>query len=101
MISWIARKDIKSVALNHSAIRNYSRHAQAGLKRTVWSKGCHAWYNNGQAVTAMYRGKAIEDIRDEDFDIRYENNSDPFSYLGIGELEWERAEDADLAFYLK
>ncbi|KAJ5187667.1 hypothetical protein N7449_010661 [Penicillium cf. viridicatum] len=111
MISWtadytlkwlkkIAREDIKSVVVNDSAVRNYNRRAQAGLKRTVWSKGCHAWYNNGQAVTAMYPA-AIEDIRGEDFDIRYNNSSDPFSYLGNGELEWEREDGADLAFYLK
>ncbi|KUM62460.1 hypothetical protein ACN42_g4650 [Penicillium freii] len=103
MLKWlkIAWEDIKSVAVNDSAVRNYNRRAQAGLKRTVWSKGCHAWYNNGQAVTAMYPGKAIEDIRGEDFDIRYNNSSDPFSYLGNGELEWEREDGADLAFYLK
>lgn len=45
--------------------------------------------------------EAIEDIRGEDFDIRYNNISDPFSYLGNGELEWEREDGADLAFYLK
>lgn len=44
--------------------------------------------------------EAIEDILGEDFDIRY-NSSDPFSYLGNGELEWEREDGADLAFYLK
>jgi hypothetical protein len=44
---------------------------------------------------------AIEDIRGEDFDIRHNNTSDPFSYLGNGELEWERQDDADLSFYLK
>ncbi|KAJ5696786.1 hypothetical protein N7536_007198 [Penicillium majusculum] len=115
MISWtadymlkrlkkIAREDIKSVAVNDSAVRNYNRRAQAGLKRTLWSKGCHAWYNNGQAVTTMYPSsvlhykEAIEDILGEDFDIRY-NSSDPFSYLGNGELEWEREDGADLAFY--
>ncbi|KAF4768774.1 hypothetical protein HAV15_002064 [Penicillium sp. str.  len=107
-VEWkkIAREDIKSVVVNDSAVRNYNRRAQAGLKRTLWSKGCHAWYNNGQAVTTMYPSsvlhykEAIEDIRGEDFDIRY-NSSDPFSYLGNGELEWEREDGADLAFYLK
>ncbi|KAJ5170247.1 uncharacterized protein N7500_003030 [Penicillium coprophilum] len=104
MLKWMkkmAREDIKSIAVTDSAVRNYNRRAQAGLRRTVWSKGCHAWYNNGKAVTAMYPGKAIEDIRGEDFDIRHNNSSDPFSYLGNGELEWEREDGADLAFYLK
>ena len=45
--------------------------------------------------------EAIKNVRGEDFDIRHINNSDPFSYLGNGELEWERDEGADLAFYLE
>ncbi|KAJ5497938.1 hypothetical protein N7453_006989 [Penicillium expansum] len=54
-----------------------------------------------------YKGKfdnwheAIENIRGEEFDIRYNNSSDPASYLGNGELAWERGDGADLAFYLK
>lgn len=44
--------------------------------------------------------EAIEGIRGEDFDIRY-NTPDRFLFLGNGELEWERAEGADLAFYLR
>ncbi|OQD90612.1 hypothetical protein PENANT_c001G08521 [Penicillium antarcticum] len=102
MLKWIrkiAREDIKSVAVHDSAVRAYNRRAQANLKNTVWSKGCNAWYNNEHAVTAMYPGSAIEEIRGEDFDIRH-TTSDPFSYLGNGELEWERAEAADLSFYL-
>lgn len=45
--------------------------------------------------------EAIENIRGEDFDIRHNDNFDPFSFLGNGELEWERDEGADLAFYLQ
>jgi hypothetical protein len=39
-------------------------------------------------------------IRGEHFDIRY-NTTNPFGFLGNGELAFERGERADLAFYLK
>ncbi|KAJ5984731.1 hypothetical protein N7481_006830 [Penicillium waksmanii] len=108
MLKWaqkIAREDIKSAAVYDSVVHSYNRRAQGTLKNTVWSGGCSAWYNNGDTVTAMYPGsvlhfkEAIANIRGEDFEIRY-NTADPFAFLGNGEMEWERAEGADLAFYL-
>ncbi|RAH48748.1 flavin-containing monooxygenase [Aspergillus brunneoviolaceus CBS 621.78] len=100
-IQKIAREDLHSIVVKDSILRQYNSRAQAALRNTVWATGCQAWYNNGTTkVTAMYPGKAISYIRGEDFDIKY-RTSDPFAYLGNGELEWERAEDADLAFYLK
>lgn len=43
---------------------------------------------------------AIENLRGEDFDIQH-SSSDPFNYLGNGELEWEREQGADLGYYLE
>ncbi|OJJ65114.1 hypothetical protein ASPSYDRAFT_194084 [Aspergillus sydowii CBS 593.65] len=112
MLDWIekiAKEDIKSIAVKDDIVRAFNRYAAEGLKRCVWSKGCTAWYNkkNGEStiVTAMYPGSVlhykeyIKTIRPEHFDIRY-NTSNPFRYLGNGELEFERAEDGDLAYYL-
>lgn len=45
--------------MKDSVVRDYNRRAQAGLKRTVWSSGCKAWYNNGRVVTAMYPGSVL------------------------------------------
>lgn len=45
--------------------------------------------------------EAIENVRGEDFDIRHNNDFDPFSYLGNGQLERETQEGSDLAFYIK
>jgi cation diffusion facilitator CzcD-associated flavoprotein CzcO len=78
MLKWIkkmAREDIKwvffwffmarwlmldrSIAVNDSVVRNWNRRAQGTLKRTVWSRGCNAWYNNGEVVTAMYPGSVL------------------------------------------
>ncbi len=114
----------RSIAVKDDIVRAFNRYAAEGLKRCVWSKGCTAWYNkkNGEStiVTAMYPGSVlhykgelwskvvllctnkseyIKTIRPEHFDIRY-NTSNPFRYLGNGELEFERAEDGDLAYYL-
>ncbi|OJJ42184.1 hypothetical protein ASPZODRAFT_2122686 [Penicilliopsis zonata CBS 506.65] len=108
-LKWVekmAKEDIKSVCVKDTAVQQYNRHAQATLNNTVWSTGCAAWYNNGKAVTAMYPGsvlhfkESISNIRGEDFDIKYAT-SDPFGYLGNGELQWERDEGVDLGFYLK
>jgi hypothetical protein len=119
----------RSVAVKDSVVRDYNTFAQENLKRAVWSKGCHAWYNKKNkggdvTVTAMYPGSVLHykgelllpftkinpnpdhdaaflsTIRGEHFDIRY-NTTNPFRYLGNGELAWEREEGADLAFYLK
>ncbi|KAL4908508.1 hypothetical protein BDW74DRAFT_175192 [Aspergillus multicolor] len=113
MLDWvekIAREDIKSVVVKDDAVAAYNRYAGESLKRCVWSKGCHAWYSrkNGageeNTVTALYPGSAlqykeyIKTIRGEHFDIRY-NTSNPFRFLGNGELEMER-NGGDLAYYL-
>lgn len=45
--------------MTDSVVRNYNRRAQSALKNTVWSGGCNAWYNNGNAVTAMHPGSVL------------------------------------------
>ncbi|KAL3444179.1 hypothetical protein BJX65DRAFT_174915 [Aspergillus insuetus] len=115
MLDWvekIAREDIKSVVVKDLIVRDFNRYAAESLKRNVWSKGCTAWYSkkNGpgeyNTVTAMYPGSAlqykkyIKTIRGEHFDIQY-NTANPFRYLGNGELELERAEWGDMAYYLE
>ncbi|KAJ0415766.1 hypothetical protein BJY00DRAFT_304604 [Aspergillus carlsbadensis] len=115
MLDWvekIAAEDIKSVVVKDSVVRDFNRYAAESLKRNVWSKGCTAWYSkkNGpgesNTVTAMYPGSAlqykeyIKTIRGEHFDIQY-NTSNPFRYLANGELELERAEWGDMAYYIE
>ncbi|KAL4757900.1 flavin-containing monooxygenase [Aspergillus foveolatus] len=114
MLDWIekiAMEDIKSVAVKDSIVHAFNRYAAENLKRCVWSKGCTAWYNKqngsgeGNTVTALYPGSAlhykeyIKTIRGEHFDIRY-NTSNPFRFLGNGELEMER-NGGDTAYYLQ
>ncbi|KAL3433933.1 hypothetical protein BDV09DRAFT_170944 [Aspergillus tetrazonus] len=114
MLDWIekiATEDIKSVVVKDSIVHAFNRYAAENLKRCVWSKGCTAWYNKqnssgeGNTVTALYPGSAlhykeyIKTIRGEHFDIRY-NTSNPFRFLGNGELEMER-NGGDTAYYLQ
>ncbi|KAL4945497.1 hypothetical protein BDV06DRAFT_219188 [Aspergillus oleicola] len=114
MLDWIekiAKEDIKSVVVKDSIVDTFNRFATENLKRNVWSKGCTAWYSkkNGpgesNTVTAMYPGSALhfkeylKTIRGEHFDIRY-NTTNPFRYLGNGELRMER-EGGDMAYYLQ
>ncbi|KAE8334229.1 hypothetical protein BDV24DRAFT_173606 [Aspergillus arachidicola] len=114
MLDWIekiATEDIKSVVVKDSVVRDYNKFAQETLKRCVWSKGCHTWYSKRKEgpdniVTAMYPGSILhfkvcmEKLRPEDFEIQY-NTSNPFRFMGNGELAFERKPGADLAFYLK
>ncbi|KAB8201337.1 putative flavin-binding monooxygenase [Aspergillus parasiticus] len=114
MLDWIEKistEDIKSVVVKDSVVRAYNKFAQETLKRCVWSKGCHAWYskrNEGadNTVTAMYPGSVLhfkacmEKLRPEHFEIQY-NTSNPFRFMGNGQLAFERKPGADLAFYLK
>ncbi|KAL4746798.1 hypothetical protein BDW72DRAFT_210132 [Aspergillus terricola var. indicus] len=114
MLDWIekiATEDIKSVVVKDSIVHAFNRYAAENLKRCVWSKGCTAWYNKqngpgeGTTVTALYPGSAlhykeyIKTIRGEHFDIRY-STSNPFRFLGNGELEMER-NGGDTAYYLQ
>ncbi|KAL4816706.1 hypothetical protein BDW67DRAFT_161396 [Aspergillus spinulosporus] len=114
MLDWIekiATEDIRSVVVKDSIVHAFNRYAAENLKRCVWSKGCTAWYNkqNGpgekHTVTALYPGSAlhykeyIKTIRGEHFDIQY-NTSNPFRFLGNGELEMER-NGGDTAYYLQ
>ncbi|KAL4923134.1 flavin-containing monooxygenase [Aspergillus undulatus] len=114
MLDWIekiGKDDIKSIVVKDSIVTAFNRYAAENLKRCVWSKGCTAWYSkkNGpgesNTVTAMYPGSAlhykeyIKTIRGEHFDIQH-NSSNPFRFLGNGELAMER-NGGDLAYYLQ
>lgn len=42
----------------------------------------------------------VDNIRCEDFDIQY-NTSNPFQFMGNGELDFEQVQNADMSPYLK
>ncbi|KAF9892054.1 hypothetical protein FE257_002460 [Aspergillus nanangensis] len=110
-IGKIAEEGIKSAVVKDQTVRDFNIYAQQGLKRSVWSKGCQAWYKRKTAdgsdnvVTVLYPGSCLhykaflEKIRGEHFDIEYQT-SNMFGFLGNGQLALESAKDADLAFYM-
>ncbi|QRD93240.1 hypothetical protein F9C07_2098600 [Aspergillus flavus] len=81
----------RPVVVKDSVVHAYNKFAQETLKRCVWSKGCHAWYNKrnegaDNTVTAMYPGSVLhfkEKLRPEHFEIQY-NTSNPFRFMGNG-----------------
>lgn len=112
MIKWlrkIAREDIKSVCPTQSATDQFVRYGDEIHKTLVWTGSCKSWYKNHRVdgrVTATFSGSAllyremIEEIRPEDFDIRY-GSANKFRFMGNGFTILETQEDADLAFYVK
>jgi len=78
------------------------------MKRTVWEDPCRSWYKaagpDGK-VTALWPGstlhymEAIQDLRLEDWDIKYEGNR--FAYLGNGYSQTEIDPTADWAYYIR
>jgi hypothetical protein len=68
-----------------------------------------SWYKNNRVdgrVTATFAGSALlfkklmEDLRPEDFEIRYRNQN-RFQFLGNGFMDYELEDDADLAWYVE
>lgn len=112
MVKWfkkIARENIKSVCPTQSATDQFVRYGDEIHKTLVWTGSCSSWYKNHRVdgrVTATWPGSAlmyremIEELRPEDFDIRY-RSANKFSFMGNGFTELEGQEDADLAFYVK
>ena len=112
MVKWfkkIAREHIKSVCPTQSATDQFVRYGDEIHKTLVWTGSCSSWYKNHRVdgrVTATWPGSAllyremIEEIRPEDFDIRYVSRN-KFAFMGNGFTELEGKEGADLAFYVK
>ncbi|KXS95774.1 hypothetical protein AC578_1730 [Pseudocercospora eumusae] len=91
------------------AVDHFVRHANAWMKRTALTGPCVSWYkgNDGSSKPpSLWPGersqftKIMRAPRFEDFDLRYENPDDIFSYFGNG---WDLetfGEDGDKAWYM-
>jgi cation diffusion facilitator CzcD-associated flavoprotein CzcO len=111
MLKWLrkmAREQIVSICPTQAATDEFVRYGDEIHKTLVWTGGCKSWYKghrvNGR-VTATWPGSAllykemIEEIRPEDFDIRY-GSKNRFRFMGNGFTRLELDENADLAFYV-
>lgn len=78
------------------------------MKQTVWQQDWRSWYKGNTAdgkIVALWPGgtihyvKALENVRYEDFKVRYFGNR--FDYFGNGMTKIEMTPDADLARYVR
>jgi hypothetical protein len=78
------------------------------MKDTVWDDPCRSWYKaagpDGK-VTALWPGstlhymEAMEELRLEDWDVKYEGNR--YAWLGNGYSQCEIDPTADWGYYIR
>ncbi|KAL2014882.1 hypothetical protein VTN00DRAFT_2407 [Thermoascus crustaceus] len=108
----IATEDIRSIVPRDDVIKQYNIYLQEVLRRTAWNGDCKSWYRKGRTnqyrtgITAIYPGSLmhfrsmLEEIRGEDFDIKY-RSPNRFRFYGNGLTDLDMTDGADLAFYLQ
>jgi cation diffusion facilitator CzcD-associated flavoprotein CzcO len=100
--------NITQFSPKQEAVDDFIAHKDFFMKRTVWEDPCRSWYKAAGPegkVTALWPGstlhymEAIQDLRLEDWDIKYEGNR--FAYLGNGYSQTEIDPTADWAYYIR
>ena len=129
MVKWMrkmAEEDIASVAPRQDVVDEFVRYGDEIMKKFTWTSSCacyssylafhnlltinpgRSWYKNNREdgrVTATFAGSAllfkrlIEDLRPEDFELRYRSRN-RFRFMGNGFTEYELRPDVDLAWYV-
>jgi len=93
----IAAEDIEYVVPKQEAVDEFNAYADEIMQTLVWSGGCQSWYKNHRVdgkVTAVWAGSVIgykemiDQIRAEDFDIRYRTKN-RFRFMGNGRTKRE------------
>ncbi|KAH0840739.1 putative sterigmatocystin biosynthesis monooxygenase stcW [Fonsecaea pedrosoi] len=101
-------ENITSVRPNLQRTDQFLSHADAFLKRTVWTDPCTSWFKGGKkdGKPALWPGsrlhflKLLEAPRMEDYDIEYSVPENPFAFLGNGMHVAEIENGGDLTWYL-
>jgi hypothetical protein len=127
MIQWlrkISREAIASIEPKQQVVDEFVRYGDEIMKTLTWTGNCtvpssfgrtiltrigRSWYKNNRAdgrVTATFAGSAmlykemIDQIRPEDFDIRYASRN-RFRFMGNGFTSYELEDGVDLAWYVE
>jgi hypothetical protein len=108
MIDRFQTHNIKAFAPKQEAVDDFIAHKDWFMQRTVWNDPCRSWYKAGGPdgkVTALWPGSALhymetlEELRLEDWDVKYEGNR--FAYLGNGYSQTELDNTADWGYYIR
>lgn len=87
----------------------FNAHAQTWIKGSCWADpNCRSWYKNNETgrVNAVWPGSSlhycemIERPRYEDFEIKYQDPSNMFAFMGLGFTKAQTTENGDLAPYM-
>ena len=79
------------------------------MSRTIWTEECRSWYKAGSVhgkVAALWPGstlhylEALREIRWEDWTIEYQEDANPWSFLGNGHSTAEKR-TGDLSYYIR
>lgn len=108
VITRIQTEGIDSISVKEEAVKDFLAYKDRFMKQTVCAQECRSWYKNHThdgKVFGLWPGstlhylETIQDVRFEDYDVRYLGNR--FDYLGDGISRLEACEDADLAPYIR
>lgn len=101
---------ILSIKPKDIAVDHFVRHSNAWMKRTALTGPCVAWYKGNDGTSkppSLWPGersqflKILSTPRFEDFDIRYEEPEDMFSFFANGwDLETHADESGDKSWYM-
>lgn len=100
-------EDIKSLAPRLDVSLQFRQHADLFLKRTAWTSPCRSWFKQGRTdgQAAVYPGSRLHFFellkapRYEDFEIKYWNETNRFSFLGNG-FATRESDGRDITNYL-
>lgn len=100
-------ENIKSFSPRLDVSFEFRQHADLFLKRTAWTSPCRSWFKQGRTdgQAAIYPGSRLHFFellkapRYEDFEIKYWNKMNRFSFLGNG-FQTREFDGRDITNYL-
>lgn len=109
IIQKMQREKIHSVEPKQSVTDEFNHHVQTWIQGTCWvEKSCRSWYKHPKTgrVNAIWPGSSlhfcemIQTPRYEDYNIKYQEKSNMFAFMGLGFTQNQVSEAGDLSPYI-
>jgi hypothetical protein len=109
VINRMQRDQILSMTPKRKAVEHWVAHCNAFVERVAQGGSCSSWYKSAQggAKASLWPGgrthymRVLATPRFEDYDIKYADDDDMFSFLGNGyDVDYDGNPDADNEWYL-